>query len=261
MVSIIILSYNAKVFTRHTIKTLQKTQSVEFETIVLDNGSSAASVRMLKRLKAQGAIDKLILLDENTFFAKGNNRAFEACDPSSKAIVLLNSDVEIRDREWLTHLMNIHQKGSTSFGLCDNEPHIRGDGYCIMIDRDLYDRFRLDEQFEWWWSITKLQAEILNAGYAVTAVKNHESLLHHYGGMSGSDWVNAAGMNVEGNEVKRWFKAGKVNVIDKIEGNAPSCSKAHWVNFYAPIYKVAIKIQSKFKKRFKNLTKHKQGSK
>ena len=217
MVSIIILSYNAPLYTSHTLKTLKNTwKGSEYETIVLDNNSKSRTKTMLYKLKEKGLIDKLIFEKTNTLFAKGNNIASKYCSKSSEYILLLNSDIEIRDKYWLKYLLDNHKRGATSYGLCNNYPHIRGDGYCILIDRDLYQKYQLDEKFEWWWSVTKIQALMLNDGYAVTAVEEHENLIHHYGGMSGNVAGNAKGMTIEGEEVKRWFESGTVKVIPKL---------------------------------------------
>lgn len=95
---------------------------------------------------------------------------------------------------------------------------IRADGYCMLIDKHLYDRYQLDEHFEWWWSITKLQSQILNEGLKIRAVKNHEHYIHHYGGKSGDGWKGALGMDINIEEVKRWFdnKKENVEIIEKI---------------------------------------------
>lgn len=238
MLSIIILSYNAPLYTWHTLNTLKNaSRGYEYEIIVLDNNSKKCTKIILSKLKEKGLIDKLIFEKTNTLFAKGNNTASKYCDKSSKYILLLNSDIEVRDKCWLKYLLKNHKRGTTSYGLCENYPHVRGDGYCILIDKDLYEKYQLDEQFEWWWSVTKLQAQLLNDGYAVTAVKEHETLLHHYGGMSGTAWKNARGMKIEGEEVKKWFRSSEVKIIPKLEGNHRCCNELNLINFYTFIMK------------------------
>ena len=75
----------------------------------------------------------------------------------------------------------------------------------------------MDENFEWWWSVTKLQAQVLNEGLSVIGVKDHSNLLFHYGGVSGNDFRNSKGMDLDGKEVIKWFKKKKINIIEKIE--------------------------------------------
>lgn len=220
MISIIMLVHNAKAYTIHSIKTLAKTKGEEqYELIVVDNDSLSSTKKALLKLQRKGYIDKLLFLNENTMFAKGNNIGSKLCNPESKYILLLNSDVEIRNEKWLDILVNIHKRGSTSYGLCENNPYTRGDGFCFLIDKDLYLKYQLDEEFEWWWSVTKLQAFLLKDGLSVQAVRNHNALLFHYGGASGKIWKNAKGLNIEGDEIKKWFNKKEVKVIDSLEAD------------------------------------------
>lgn len=216
MVSIIILVHGAYIYTKNTIETLQNTKG-NYEIIVLDNDSDKKTKRLLLKLQEKGYIDKLIYSKTNTLFAKGNNIASGLCSKESDKIVLLNSDIDIRNKDWLEEMLKIHEKGITSLGAVIGNPWTRADGYCFMIDRELYDKYKLDEEFKWWWSITKLQALVLKSGYKVKAVKNHENLLFHYGGMSGNDFQNAKGMKVEKDTVKKWFKDKNIEIIEEIK--------------------------------------------
>ena len=47
MISIIMLSYNAPAYTKHSLKTLRFTEGVEYEVIVLDNNSKDKSKTMV----------------------------------------------------------------------------------------------------------------------------------------------------------------------------------------------------------------------
>ena len=89
----------------------------------------------------------------------------------------------------------------------------------MLIDRKLYDRYHLDEEFEWWWSVTKLESQVLKEGYQIIAVINHESYLHHYGGASGKDFSKAKGMDLKIQEVMKWFEdsSGSVQIIEKLD--------------------------------------------
>lgn len=238
MVSIIMLSYNAKLYTKHSLKTLKITEGVDYEVIVLDNNSKNDTKRMLKDMKEKGYIDKLIFEKENTLFAKGNNTASLACDEKSDYILLLNSDVEIRDKDWLKLLLENHKRGAIAFGLCEGNPYTRADGYCFLIDKDLYLEYKLDENFEWWWSVTKLQAQLLKDEYNVSAVRDHDHLLYHYGGASGKSWRNSKGMNIEGKQVKEWFNKKDIRIIDKIEGSKLVYNKFYILNIYSKIKKI-----------------------
>lgn len=249
MISIIMLSHNAEMYTKHAIQTLNKTKKYQhFELIVLDNDSNTSTKNMLIKLKKQGLIDKLIFEETNTLFAKGNNIASKHVNADSEYILLLNSDVEIRDKYWLNILLQNHKYGATSYGTCENYPFTRGDGYCFLINKDLYDKFQLDESFEWWWSVTKLQARLLNDGHSVTSFKKHDSLIYHYGGMSGGDWENSKGMDIEGEEIKNWVESGEVNVVNNITGENPIYFKYNYINVHSRINKSSKKLNYIIKK-------------
>ena len=229
MVSIIMLTYNAPEFVEHSIETLRKhTKGIPYELIVLDNASGDRTRRLLLKLQKRGMIDKLIFEKNNTYFAKGNNTAARLCSTDSKYILLLNSDVEIREDNWLKDLAARHERGAISYGVCEAEPHVRADGYCFLIDKDLYLRYQLDEQFEWWWSVTKLQAQLLRDSYQVKAVKNHGAQLFHYGGMSGTAWRGSKGMAVEGKEIKAWFDTHEVEIIPSVPGKTASAGDSRF---------------------------------
>lgn len=221
-VSILILTYNAPRYVYKTLKSLQKTDYDNYEIIVFDNNS-----RLITRLinlfaLSKGWISRLIFSPKNILFSPGNNEAFKSISGDSEFTVLLNSDIEIKDKDWLKKLFEIHEYGAVSYGLCVNEP-IRADGYCFLVNTELYKKYKLDEQFEWWWGLTKFQAEILeNENCKVKAVKHHDNIIVHFGGASRKgffntkDLQNAKGLNQDIEKVKKWFLNNKIDVIDKL---------------------------------------------
>ncbi len=219
MVSILMLTHNAPEYCKESIKTLQMTQGVPYELIVVDNASDKPTQKVVKRLYNKNMIQKIALLNENLLFARGNNVAAAMSSAKSQYVLLLNSDVCIKRADWLEQLIALHKektgRGATGFGYCDNEPQ-RADGYCLLMDRDLYLQYRLDESFEWWWSVTKIQAMLMRDGHKVTAVKDHEKYLHHYGKKSGTDWQGAKGMDVDSQEVLEWFANNKISTVETV---------------------------------------------
>lgn len=218
MVSIIMLVHNAYEYTKNTIETLQMTKG-DYELIVLDNASDFKTRKLLLKLYNKGLIDKLYFSSVNTLFAKGNNIASNLCDKNSTKILLLNSDIDIRNENWLNEMLKNYEKGILSLGVCCNPPYTRVDGFCLLIDKKLYNKYKLDENFEWWWSITKLQAQVLSDGYKVKGIKNYSNLIFHYGGASGNDFKNCKGMDLDLKEVKKWFNDKHIEIIDKIGDN------------------------------------------
>lgn len=214
-ISILMLTYNAPFYVFQSILNVHKTKKVtnNLELIVLDNSSRFITKLILKILYSLKIIDKLIFNSQNDLFAKGNNLASYEADKDSTHYLLLNSDIKINDINCFNKLMELHPEngGISSFGAVLSEP-IRSDGYCMLIDKKLYDKYKLDEDFEWWWSVTKLQSQILTEGYKIRAVRNHDEYIFHYGGKSGKGYKDAKGMDIKRDEIIKWFENKKENV-------------------------------------------------
>ena len=213
-ISILMLTYNAPFYVFQSIIGVYKCKKYQnLELIVLDNASNTPTKIILKILKKLKIIDKLILNHKNDLFAKGNNIASQYASKSTTHYLLLNSDIKIKNKKCFNKLAEIHPEkgGISSFGAVLHEP-IRADGYCMLIDKWLFDKYNLDEDFEWWWSITKLESQVLGEGFKIYAIENHEEYLHHYGGKSGKGYENAKGMDIKIDEVIKWFDNKKENV-------------------------------------------------
>lgn len=214
-VSILMLTYNAPRYVKKSIVSLKKlTSNQNYELIVVDNDSKHPTVRTLYKLKSRGLVDKLYYNSNNDLFAKGNNIAARLASEDSDYYLLLNSDVEIKSPDWLDKLIELmpEEGGIASFGAVQSAPK-RADGYCMMINADLYNKYKLDEHFQWWWGVTKLESQVLKEGKKVIAVDNHEEYIHHFGGKSGKGFSDATGMDVDMDEVKKWFEDGDVKII------------------------------------------------
>ena len=90
--SIIIVSYNTKEITKKCLETINESLSfdptIRVEIIVLDNASKDGSVEEIQNTSL-----KLIALDENIGFGRGNNRAVKEAE--GKYLLFLNSDIEV----------------------------------------------------------------------------------------------------------------------------------------------------------------------
>lgn len=209
------LTYNAPRYVKKSIVSLKKlTSNQNYELIVVDNDSKHPTVRTLYKLKSRGLVDKLYYNSNNDLFAKGNNIAARLASEDSDYYLLLNSDVEIKSPDWLDKLIELmpEEGGIASFGAVQSAPK-RADGYCMMINADLYNKYKLDEHFQWWWGVTKLESQVLKEGKKVIAVDDHEEYIHHFGGKSGKGFSDATGMDVDMDEVKKWFEDGDVKII------------------------------------------------
>jgi len=212
-IAILILTHNAPKYVKLTLDSLAKnTHGINHEVIVLDNASKfATKAELLWQYKIKKQINKLAFSTYNTFFAGGNNILAIMADKDTDYFLLLNSDVEIKSANWLEHLLELHVKNDaaiTSYGVVDSEPY-RVDGYCYLINADLYRENPLDENYQWWWAITKQQADSMVSGGKVQGVKDHEEYLHHFGGKSGQDFRDAKGLDTSIEISRKWFKGKK----------------------------------------------------
>lgn len=216
-VSVLMLTYNAPYYVKKSILSLKKkTKNIDYELVVVDNKSELPTVRVLDRLHRRDYIDKLYFNSKNDLFAGGNNIAATLADKESDYYLLLNSDVEIKSDDWLERLVALmpEEGGIVSYGAVTSSPK-RADGYCMLISADLYNKYKLDEGFQWWWSVTKLESQVLKEGKSIIAIKNHEEYIHHFGGKSGKGYKDAKGMDVDMNEVEKWFSTGEVEIREK----------------------------------------------
>lgn len=222
-VSIFMLTHNAPLYVLKSILSVKRrTVGVDYELIIVDNNSKKLTKILLEKLDRHAVrrrwIDKIVYNPQNSLFAGGNNLASTMASPTSSYYLLLNSDIKIKDKTWLADLLKIHPKegGISSYGAVLAEPR-RADGYCMLIDSWLYQKYKLDEAYEWWWSITKIQGEVLSENRKIVSVIYHENKLHHYGGKSGKDYRDARGMDIDIKDVKEWFDKGSVEFIDHLE--------------------------------------------
>lgn len=209
-VSILLVTYNAPRHVLHILRQLRSnTSGVDHEVVVVDNASRWPTRLLVTLARWSGFANRVALLDRNTLFAEGCNIAASLSARDSDYVLMLNPDTQPQRPDWLAHLVALHERGATGYGFVDNapdhQPLPRADGYCLLVDRDLFLEVGMDEDFAWWWSATRLQAGLLERGHAVRAVADHQEWLTHVGGASGKAWKGARGMEVTVEEVRGWF--------------------------------------------------------
>ena len=99
-VSVIIVNWNGEQFLEQCLTALLAQTVKAHEIILVDNASSDASLEIARRF----ATVRLLELDQNTGFARGNNLALKAADVGSEWIALLNPDAFAEPR-WLEMLL------------------------------------------------------------------------------------------------------------------------------------------------------------
>jgi len=106
-VSIIIVNWNGEPFLEQCLSALLVQTVKPHEIILVDNASSDASLEIVRRFTSV----RLIELDQNTGFARGNNLAIEAMDAGSEWIALLNPDAFVEPC-WLEMLLAAAESNS-----------------------------------------------------------------------------------------------------------------------------------------------------
>lgn len=105
-ISVIILSWNTKAITDKCLLHLKKAvdfvkDKLDVEVIVVDNASSDGSADMVAK---KHPWVKLFKMKENLGYAKGNNFGFNKSNPRNKYLLIINSDVYVKERTLLDAL-------------------------------------------------------------------------------------------------------------------------------------------------------------
>jgi len=101
-VSVIIVNWNGEKFLERCLTALMDQTVKPHEIILVDNASSDGSIEIARRFP----LVRLIALDWNTGFARGNNLAIEAASEESEWIGLINPDA-FAEPHWLKALLEM----------------------------------------------------------------------------------------------------------------------------------------------------------
>lgn len=90
-VSVIIINYNTPKLTKECIKSIiKKTKEINFEIILVDNGSSDDSIKVFEKEFSKVNNIKIVYSNENIGFGRGNNLGVD--NSSGNYLFFLNSD-------------------------------------------------------------------------------------------------------------------------------------------------------------------------
>ncbi len=203
-VSIIILNCNYPHNIKRLLPTLKKTSGVNYEIVVVDNGSTPDVVSLLKEYQASGFIDNLVLESENHYFSEGNNIGVCNSNPDSEFVLLLNSDTEILRDDWLARMLEwIEGVPKVLYPLPNRgkptEPKdirrgivsidwvrsfdvpgcVAPDGWCCLIRREAWRD--MDPNFPMAFGILKMLASAIDDGHPCGALSQYGSYIKHYG--------------------------------------------------------------------------------
>lgn len=98
-VSVIVVNWNGKQYLKDCLDSLIEQTFKDFETIIVDNGSTDGSVELI--MNSYPWVH-LVCFKRNTGFAGGNNAGFNRA--LGKYIVTLNNDTRV-DKQWLAELV------------------------------------------------------------------------------------------------------------------------------------------------------------
>lgn len=247
-VSIIMLTYNAPVYVKHSIKTLKNLTYLDnrggysYELVVYDNASNEKTKNVLKKLDKDGFIDKLIFSETNYYFVGGNNRAVKYVSKDSDFILLLNSDIEIRNSQWLSGMLKVHKRGITACQVC-SKVDFRPDGWCLLVDKDIYGQLRLDEdRFKWFGSIADFGSRVMKKGYSVQSIQDYSMFIRHFGGCSEISAEIASTSKQDSAGIDSWYphKCDVVESLDLSDGKSYKSLLFECVNVF---YKIRKRIR------------------
>lgn len=99
-VSVVVVNRDGEAFLERCLSALMAQTVTPHEVIVVDNASSDGSIGIARRFPSV----KLLALDQNVGFARGNNLAIEAASAESEWIALVNPDAFLAPT-WLEELL------------------------------------------------------------------------------------------------------------------------------------------------------------
>jgi GT2 family glycosyltransferase len=106
MISIVIPSLNKLAYTRRCLDSLLETAGVEFEFVIVDNGSDDGTAAYLLEFRTRagerGIPITVLFNDRNVGAITARNQAIPLCRGSE--IAFLDNDIVLRDRRWLAVL-------------------------------------------------------------------------------------------------------------------------------------------------------------
>lgn len=105
-VNICIITYNRLAFTKECIESVLQYTDYPYVLTVVDNNSQDGTRQYLKKLKEEGKIKNLVLLDENIGVAKASNLAW-SLEPNARYYLKLDNDIVFQKPGWLSNMVNV----------------------------------------------------------------------------------------------------------------------------------------------------------
>lgn len=250
-VSIVVVNYQHPEVIDVCLRTLELTDGVPYEVVVVDNGSDAETVAQLQQHQAEGRITTLYLNPVNSFFSEGNNLGVRVSNPASEFILLLNSDVGIVDGCWLTKMLawmedtieyrpsvwHAHTvqprpgpKDIISFGW-SFDPQVvpsgcRPEGWCCLIRRSVWQEMSPD--FPFYYGFEEMIGNVVRAGARCGVLWHYQPyLVHREGGSEGPSIAHLI-VNTRTPDIAAWFAGIDIETLDFALGPHEHDSYLDW---------------------------------
>lgn len=130
-VSIVVLNFNGITYLRPCLKSVFATNYPRYEVVLVDNGSTDDSLKMVQTLFKEEERLKIIPLDRNYGYAEGNNIGYKHINSKSKYVVFLNNDTEV-SRDWLKEIVEVMEQDNR---IGASEPKI------VYLRKELLDEY------------------------------------------------------------------------------------------------------------------------
>lgn len=248
-VSIVIVNWNNPEVISTCLTTMQITEGVAYETVVVDNASGPDTIAVLRDFKTKDMITTLVESPTNNYFSQGNNIGFQHTNPESKYILLLNSDVAIVRSDWLEKLVG-WMEGTTPcrpsvWGFKPSEPrpgprdvvsygwshdvnvvpgNARPEGWCFMIRREFWQDMSPD--FPWHYGFEEMVGKVARAGARIGVLFNYAPYVIHREGGSGKSHMDFVATRQP--DMDAWLSGVDIETIDFKLGESEHSSYLDW---------------------------------
>lgn len=234
-VSIIILNYNHPEVIDVCLRTLAITEGVDYEVVVVDNGSRPEVVEELKVHRDEGRIDTLVPEPVNHMFSQGNNIGVHRSNLASEFVLLLNSDIGILRPDWLEKILawadgtiettpNVWgskptvpspgPKDIVSAGFSHDANvlpgNVRPEGFCLLIRRSVW--VDMSRDFPWHNGMEEAVSTAVRNGASCGVLSQYPPYFVHREGSSGVDGATVVEKRVA--DLPGWFNDLFIETLD-----------------------------------------------
>jgi GT2 family glycosyltransferase len=234
LVSIVVLNHRNPDVVDVCLRTLAITEGVDYEVVVVDNGSEPEVVEQLRQHRAEGRITTLVENPVNSFFSEGNNIGVRNSNPASEFILLLNSDVGFLRPDWLTKLIGWMEGTTESWPtIWTSKPtiptpgprdivsagwshdanvtgNVRPEGWCCLYRRSVWQDMSPDFPFHY--GFEEQVANIVRDGARCAVLFNYAPYMIHREGGSGK--AASVAHYARQPDLTAWFQGLTIESLD-----------------------------------------------